>query len=260
MLGAYLDESHDSKKERIYVVAGYIAPAANWNCFWGAWDRALVEEGLPDFHMADCEGGYGSIYSQMPRERREELQRRFIGIITSSDIAGMGCGIELEAYNELRPEFDAERRLLPGAPVSGSIGDPYLLAFQGAIQEMAQYREVVSLPEEERIAFVFDRRKDLTGRVTYLYDHLCGAQNMPHVKRFGSLTFDDRKRMKPLQAADVLAYESFRYLNDRIAGRPERWQFTELRKRLGEFGYFGKDELLSLLNTIRADPWGRTPQ
>ena len=57
MLEAYCDESHDECNERVLCIAGYLGTAEAWNCFWGAWDRALAEEGVPEFHMADCEGG-----------------------------------------------------------------------------------------------------------------------------------------------------------------------------------------------------------
>src|SRR5690348_5009788 len=97
MLEAYCDESTNHRGQA-YGVAGLLAPADKWNCFWAAWDRALQEEGSPELHWADCEGGYGSIFGGMDKARREEIQRRFLSIITSPEyqLLGFATGLDLE--------------------------------------------------------------------------------------------------------------------------------------------------------------------
>ena len=244
MLTAYLDESHDVGGENsAYVIAGYLAPTERWNCLWGAWDRALAEEDIPEMHYSDCVSGNGKIFGGMTEARREAIQRRFIDIINSPqyELVGFICGMEVKPYDALRQEIEeAGQRLPPRAPVSGPISDHYFLSFQSAVEMMANFEWVAKLPDAEQIAFVFDRRGDLQGRASYLYQRLCEHPLFPAGKRLGTLAFADRKRIKPLQAADMLANEAFRYLSMAVRRGtgilstlpPPRWQFAELWKRV----------------------------
>jgi hypothetical protein len=96
-------------------------------------------------------------------------------------------------------------------------------------------RAIDTYPQEERISFVFDRNNEHGNRALAVYQSILRATHLPYYFRIGGLVFEDDMRILPLQAADYLAYENFRYLKDVLYGtQSERWQWQLLSKKLGK--------------------------
>jgi len=245
---AFMDESHDG----VYCVAGFLGQVGNWNRLWARWTKMLEETDIPAFHMTDCEGAYHD-FEGWSREDRDAIQRKAIGIVNAPDvrIVGIATGVHVEPYARVRAELEKYRRFLPGQPGSGSIGDPYFLAFQRAVEAVCGVT-IVGLPSTERIGFTFDRNDELGGRALQLYALLADSPNLPYAKRLGQIAFQDKRTMVPLQAADLLVYEAYRYLLEvRLGGKPERWQWKMLRPNVPIVHWFGETELLLLVEGTR---------
>ncbi len=246
ILQSYCDESHDEKSERVYVVAGYFADESVWADFTRHWAKALEESGLISFHQSECVGGQGE-FENISFEEREELQQKFIKIIVDTPLIGAVGGILLEPYNKILPRIKASRTIAPGRSVSGSLEDPYFLAFQFAVELVAKNAENHGIPSDETIAFIFDRTH-LKGRVAPLYDSLLDSKTLDFIGRLGTLAFEDKTKFLPLQAADILAYENFRHINDCVLrGEPERWQWIEAMKRVPNWHLFNEQSLEKLV-------------
>jgi hypothetical protein len=251
MLEAYCDESTDMKRERVFCMAGFLAPAEAWNCLWGQWDRVLHEETLTAFHMVDYETDPAT-----SREEKDRLQRRFIDIITGTvpPLTGIISGVLLEPYQKRIAELKRLRKIPSGLAVSGSLEDPYFLVFQHVLE--IAHKSIEHLPAEETVAFVFDRHH-MRGRATAIHDSLVSDASYPHRSRAGGVQFNDRVRVKPLQAADFLAYESYRHACDvTLDAKAERWQFTELTRCVPDENAHliredGVDELIEMLERRR---------
>ena len=77
--------------------------------------------------------------------------------------------------------------------------------------------------------------------------------------------FEDKKRVLPLQAADYVAYESFKHVNAQFvkrSGAPERPQFAWLDQLRGgrgalDFGWFPAPALDKCIQKMKQD--GRLP-
>jgi hypothetical protein len=266
MMEAYVDESADETKQKVYAMAALIAPAGVWNCLWGEWDRALAANNLPEFHMKDCVAtnpetgcGYG-VFADRDEAERERLQREFIGIMTGfgpENLGGMASGVLLEPYNRRMAQFKRLRTVPPKTPLSGSLSDPYYLVFQHLV-ELATgsqfFRET-----GETLGFVFDRHH-LQGSAGYMYEGMRGSKNVQNRDRMGTCAFADRVRVKPLQAADVLAYETYRYVQDTILeGKRQRWQYTELERMVSQGHYFDEKAIERLAQSMeqqaQTKPW-----
>jgi hypothetical protein len=226
---AFCDESYAhvaSKGEKPFVIAGYLAPAATWMEFAGRWNMSLHAEGLPYFHMADCDGGHG-VFAGRSSSERERLQRRFIGIINQFPLRGVSAGVSQAAIAQLHDELARFRAPRPNE--RQSMVTPYLFAFEVCINEMLLQME--SLPSEERLAFVFDNQHEFEGRAHKVRAILLGTESYRNRHRIGALTYEDKRDIRgiPLQAADVLAYEVMRSLRDSA----NRWQMEELRLGYG---------------------------
>jgi len=212
----------ESLNDRIFCISGYLAPASVWGEFEIKWKRALKEERLPYFHMADCEAREEE-FKGISKLERARLQRKFIEIITSTQATAIAVGVHLKFYDAL-----ADRIKKRGIKYSKA----YFTAFVHQVDHLAS--RIAHLPPEEQIGFVFDRQNEYQGRAKELYDSLLGHPELPFHSRLGPLGFADKTKVVPLQAADILAYESFRYLRDvtwNYRNKSPRWQWAALSAR-----------------------------
>jgi hypothetical protein len=249
MLTAFCDESGIHQGARIFTISGYVGKAREWKRLERKWKRALQKEGLAEFHMAECEGGYGAfsdLHDARYRPERDRLQRRFINIILECDICAVGSGIDMLAYQNLLP------RLIKIWESIKYAKSPYFLGFEHFLMEACHRVEYAS--DVEQMAFVFDRQKQVQGRAKELYDQTCELPDgqITYRNRLGSLAFSAKSGPQGqvgLQAADIIAYEAFQYRTDhRIDGHPIRWQFEMLESHPnGMSGKFFDEDGLELL-------------
>lgn len=253
MLNAYMDESSDERKKKVQCIAGLLAPAAQWNCIWGAWAQLLLRHGITEYHSKECLAGEGE-FDQFEPPEREDIHTDFVNVILRSE------GTIATATMILLPDFpeyaDAleRRRVLPrkGA-VNGPLRDPYFMAFEHAVQEMARDRSVSALPSNERIAFVFDQHH-LSGRAGGLFHGLL-AKESDYRNRLGPCAFEDSEAFLPLQAADVIAYEYRRYAEEVWLEKKEpREAFVELAAKFGGGWRIDTKEFERLSNLLGPAP------
>lgn len=242
---AYCDESEDKRRDprKVYTVSGYLGKSLEWFELGRRWESALKAEGLTTtgFHMSKCEAGKEPPY-MIDRDIRDRLQRQFIDIINDTRLLGYAHAIELRYYNEIIKDIERQRP---------NHYKPYYLAFQATVERMSMVLEDAGLPRDECIAFVFDHHQEYQDKAKELYDSVKRSETLTYLHRLGSLTFDSRLCQVQLQAADIWAYESMRYIRDvKIKGEPMRWQFERLCRNDGrvhhELGVFERDQIHEL--------------
>jgi hypothetical protein len=224
MVVAYADESEHHKEPAIYVVSALLGSGPEWFELGREWRQMLQKKGLEScgFHMSQCESGSEPPYNTMDRDERSALQRTFIDIIKKRKLWGYATGIAQGRYNQ--PDVKE-----PAKATLGAFHKPYYFCFSHAIQWMANDMEAGGFPPDECIAFIFDRHQEYQGRAKALYDEIL-TQHIDNKHRLGHLGFDSRLKAVQLQAADIWAYESQRFLRQRVLGEPKelRWQLTRL--------------------------------
>jgi hypothetical protein len=224
MLASYNDESGD---KRTFAVSGLLGLLPDWVELDRTWKGKLAEYHLPEFHAAKCEQRLAP-FDKYEREERDLFQREFYGLIANLRLWGFCTAIWQEAYRDRWVEFEGFR----SDSRRGDLTHPYFLAFQHNIESMSILLDKQNAPRDEPIAFVFDQQKEYEGRAKRLYDSMKQSDQVTYRHRLGSLSFDSRFCQLQLQAADVWAYESRKYVSDvLIDGRPDgqRWQFEILR-------------------------------
>lgn len=249
---AYCDESADPRSPPVYSVSGYLGRGPDWYELGRKWRRALAEEHLEadGFHMSKCEAGLEPPY-QVSRDQRDYWQRKFIGIINETPLWGRAVCIETEPYLDLNAKTDATVRAR-----RGDYAKPYYLAFQHAVESMAEVLERNDFPKGECITFVFDQQKEYQGKAKALYYSLQQDRRLSYTHRLGALTFDSRLAQEQLQAADILAYESMRFFREtKMKGQAKtRWQYDLLRSVRGprtlELAYFDRAALNKLAKRV----------
>lgn len=224
MNSAFCDESENHSEPAVYTVSGYMGRGPDWFELGRKWRTALAKKKLTEFgfHMAQCEAGLEPPYDGMSREYRNHLQQTFIEIINESHIWGYASAIELTRYNQIIDAIKKGRE--PG------FHKAYYLAFQHQLEWCALELDRSGYPETECVAFVFDEQQEYQGNAKILYDSIKLGSNHKWARRLGSLTFDSDFAREELQAADVWAYESMRYIREvKVQGKEPRWQYKLLQ-------------------------------
>jgi hypothetical protein len=201
---AYGDESADEKKQRVYAVGGLFGDKSDWEAFEENWKRHM---GGLVFHASDCETGKGD-FAQFDREQNLKLYADLTKLIAASRLIGSTVSIDIPAYRELiGPLIDQE---------------PYYLCFHSVVLHLA-IRSGACIPQD-RIKFKFDSNLEIIHNASSLYQYIINDK----ANKFGyrklmedELGFTNRNDIG-IQAADLIAREGMKLLDNRHSSRPTR--------------------------------------
>jgi len=208
MLVGYFDESGTGTKSPAISVAGYVARDTEWDRFQLSWDRCLKKFGISShFHMTDWEARQEQ-FKGLTEEKRLELFQALVGILRRTFRFGVAASTIIEHYDENRPMLDP--------PLS-----PYSFCVLQCLQWIGEWAEKIG--HAEHIGYVFENGAGFNGEVYSLRERIISNESLRHRYRLGSLVFEDKKILNPLQAADILAFEAWKEMcNYIIPGKEKR--------------------------------------
>ncbi len=231
-LQAYFDESGTHQGSPTVCVAGYISTPEQWEVFGDEWKCALDEWGLDGFHMTDFVGRVGPYSSWSDQDRRWRLAR-LITIINRHTIGSVGIAVPKESFDQIFPK--ATKRFIGGA---------YGLAASCCFLDCAKLIEG-DFPSA-RIAYVFEIGAPLSGEVHKVFNWNYKDPAQRAALKLLSIKFEG-KEFAPLQAADILAYELYRYfpVQAGLTDGPARIASMEMLKecKSTRWGRLSEDEL-----------------
>lgn len=240
-LTAYCDESET--EHQVSSIAGYWAPAREWERLEAPWKAQLDRFGLTEFHAADCEQGHGEFAN---RGDRPEIFSAFIDLTNRVDIHGVFAVVDLRGWDKIADRVKELR-------AKHGMGDAFYVAFQQLMETIAI--GVRAFPPEEQVALVFDNRPAF-GRVEELFGSLQGAANpaLAFVKdRLGTVTKGCSEKLVGLQAADLFAYEVREYFTGVMYGidpKSVRPQWPRLQGRPISGQHFPQGTIPRLLKVM----------
>ena len=208
-LVAYFDDSRN-EDAGIVVVAGYVASVATWDRFGSAWARALGagQRVAVEYKTSDCRQAVQA-FKDWTRDERDALTSRVVSVITDPvfpDIIGIGSAT-LTDRATADPPSRAQSLLLGHLMCS-----------------VVVLSEVVGLcvDPETKLHFVFDRQPGLESAVRQLFTQ--AAKTYPELitDRVQPPRFADSAEQPPLQAADLLAYETYKEMKNRQEQPPRQ--------------------------------------
>lgn len=242
---AYMDESVD-KQGRLFVVGGFVSRPEAWSSILYQWVDRIQPDKLPSpikaFHMTDCETGQGEFRDKLGwnQNTRRQLIIDLIDIICGHVVGLFAVGLPIAEYKALDP-------ITPDGTRLGY--SQYHFIFQAAIAYLAGEFEDSGFPRHETIAFFFDRNSPHESWANKLHAELKKSTH-PWSHRIGSLTFEDKERMRLLQVADLGVYEGMKYLTNSIynEGRTRR-SFEKLAAHhcVMKLSAFSKDNLQEMV-------------
>lgn len=248
MLLGYFDDSGTHNTSAVVAIAGYVAPADAWRSFEAEWRELLTAKRLIEFRMASCEAGWGS-FKGWSREARELLPFDFAALIARSRLRGFSFAVRKFPYRTiLLPTLDPpEKRLFR---------NPALFCMQGCMNGITKDQDHGFLPRE-KVRMVFERGDKPVER--RLREHfLWLKENRGWKDVFESIDFESKGESIALQAADMLAYETYRDGVNAEPRRPRRPLMDYLiRDELVHFGYhdqFSLTDLVAALKRLGSEP------
>jgi hypothetical protein len=216
----YGDDSSDEKKERVLAIGVVIGTEENWKPVESKWE--LRNGGIP-FHAKDCESDWGD-FQPFTHQENKQRYRDMTTILVESELGGFGASIDLAAQNRLFP---------------GSLEHSYFRAFSAVLQQI----KWVSIKYNEVSKFAFDINVDQQFNAAYLYESV--RKNDPEaLSHFDpAISFAPAREYPRLQAADLMAFEAMKALDNTIGPKPRRrgsWEALRATERF-EVHSFSED-------------------
>jgi hypothetical protein len=208
MLTIYCDDSGTSANNKVAVVAGYIGSVFQWRRFNSEWQTLLDSEGVKVMHRVNLETFHGEFKEWNP-DRRTAFVKEAQVIIKRRTYGSLGAAVIKADFESVMPEW-----------VQKLYGGPYGWCAQDCIVGSRRWRE--EHPHgDDSIDWVFEAGTEGTGQVMAMLDSLFTNPMERPQYRINSWTFAG-KNVLPLQAADVVAYESFKHMENQIIGGGQR--------------------------------------
>jgi hypothetical protein len=214
VFGLYLDDSGHVDNTELFVVGGCIATADQWCAFYPRWQKALDDNGLTHFHAADCAGGHGEFEEWKPL-RRAKFHSHMAAIVRESVHRMVGRAVIVEDYRRiLAEEPDFLKQGHQELEMTGKLRELHFV-----LRTSIEYAALkADIPDGEQTAVIFeDGTKHLTAALDYcraLKEKAGWAKG-----KFSTVGSAAKLDLLPLQAADCVAYETFRRLTE-IKARP----------------------------------------
>jgi hypothetical protein len=235
MLTAYFDDSGTHSSSDIVCWAGLFGNQFQWASFDQDWKKRL-HESLPGrdpinkFHMYDCQNALNE-YSGWKRHEIDFFCDELGRVIVKNGLYGYALGI---ARKEWDAEVQGDRRRVLGDAEAYCVANCFLMAERWATR---------CAPHDKQLAFVFDKREHRIAKMEAVFD-IFEKENKrqklnllnPRTPDLVSLTFSLSSKFRPLQGADLFAWEYYQNCKDVLTGGPdvpERSQFRRLIKQSG---------------------------
>jgi hypothetical protein len=212
----YCDESYDGcppgkarrssallpYEPRTYVVAGFFSDENTWKDIETRWSEVNDRLHVPRFHAAHLNGKTYE-YEGWDDAQKIAYSSELLKIIGAHGkrMHAFTCGMLADKYRDIISDHGREK-----------LGHPYVACFGACIARVADEMDRGSFPASDQIAVIIDRNEFQTEAVQLFYD-LKDNPHFPYHHRLATCAPADSADVVALQAADLIAYESFKRLN-----------------------------------------------
>jgi Protein of unknown function (DUF3800) len=218
MFTLYCDDSGTHPKSEVAVAACYVSTVEQWTECKRNWDEANQREHFGVFHMSDFVAKQEQFAApewenQAKRDRTVQL---LINLIKTRATFGVAAVVDKAAYDEV----------IVNGHLQSKFGDNhYAYCIRICTAMVNRWREKYHYGEP--IQWVFDRLSKGKGDIDAMFNTLLsGGEDA--MKRYGIYkdcwSFQDKAQVTQLQAADIWAWENYKYSVDsffpRHNGRP----------------------------------------
>lgn len=224
MLISHVDDSGSDKQGPVYVLAGYISTLGQWQEFSDLWQIGLDSgpRKLDYFKMEEAAHSGKGQFKNWRKPDRDKKTEELAKIIKSYAMFGVRSVLWWK-------DFDAVQKRYPEYPAN-----PYVI-LQNYVMSSAIVH-VMSLKIEEKIKFVFDEQGRDGAMAYHAYNMAkvnLPAEMLEYVA--GPPSYESDRIVLPLQAADMIAWQSRRFCRDnKNIGLTDNGEFLPVMKFLDD--------------------------
>jgi len=263
-----MDESGIHDGAHVCVIAGFWGGANRWKEFAPRWTKIIEnadEPALKEFHSSNfwnASGQRRGVFARWSDSKAEQFVSELIACIADLDLYPMSASLKISAWRKLNKE---ERMFLTGGKMNlptrewasrSAPNKTYYLPFQFAVVYPA-----MACKEHLRVNYFFDLNKQFRNHATELFELMKKDENLTCRSRIGKLSLLTSEESPGLQAADLLAYQSYRYGKIRInSSQPVKGTIPPILKELlrnarsiEDFPFFDEDGLNVALQNLPTD-------
>ena len=234
MLQAYIDDSGSDLQGPVYLLSGFVGHVEEWAQFSDEWDAELRKPPtISYFKMKEAESLKKQFQGWTPVARDVKVMN-LARLIVPRVICNVECIVSQADYDLVVPRAISFIRSASSAmkdrQLANALENPYLFCFHGIITEA--FNRLYEQKQLDVLDFYFDKQGKLGTRARAFWDAM--KDNAPsEYKRFlvNEPVFRDEKVFLPLQAADLIAWQT--------------------RRRIDELNERGIDEIRPALKYIR---------
>jgi hypothetical protein len=197
VLIAYLDESGDVDTP-LLTIAGYLSNEHKWKRFEREWRKCLKEYGVSYLHMREFTQSRNE-FKDWPESKRRAFVKQITWIIKSAVMFRVGIVVPCAYYRDTVGKVEPQNTQLT----------PFWCCFVSCISAILVYCKNNGIRDD--LALAFDENNQPSRHAAGYYASLKELPDIENRHQLVSLTFADDKKVPPLQAADLLAYELNKY-------------------------------------------------
>lgn len=234
MLRAYMDEPGTHDGSPAVSVGAFFGTPRVWKKWTVAWN--VAKRPIKVYHATDLESGRRE-FEGWTEDQKSELVKKLLPVIVDAEIRGIVIGIHMAAFSSAMKDRPDLREIFPS---------PYAACFQWAIQMLLDFKRQVG--NREKLAIVHEVN-DFRGEIDAAFNVLQKYYD-PDRTLARAVQFAAKEEQVPLQAADILAFESNKRFRD--SSRPERrpWQMMRPKIFAAQYGVNNMHKLIANLDGL----------
>jgi hypothetical protein len=223
MVEAYMDESGIHDGAHVCVIAGYWGSEKKWLKFEKRWPEIIKgadEPSLKEFHSTEFWNSRGErhgVFAQWSDAKADTFIADLVACIVDTKIFPTSAMLVMDEWKKLNKD---ERRFLTGGYyhilekkwiTPGAPNKPYFWPFKLAIGNPA-----IHCKPGLHVHYTFDLNKQFKNHAIDLFALLKTDPKLTIRHRLGSLDLELSEKALALQAADLLAYQTYQFGKQRI--------------------------------------------
>lgn len=212
VIRVFMDESGVHSGARAVTSSAVWARPSVWKQWTNDW--VWSKRPINVFHAVDCHNRKGE-FEGWSREERDAVVLRLLPLFPKHRICGRFSGIHLKAYGLAMKDCDE---------ISDKFGEPYFACVYWTFKKIF---EAVSRSNSRKIEIIHESG-DFHKEILEAFEFV--KTKFPDIE--STLEFGTKAEYVPLQAADLVAYEGFKYLDNGSAPRKPMRALDPTGKRM----------------------------
>ena len=191
LIQAYFDESDSHDGAVALTVAGFVFTSEESLKLDEKWLSVLERYELPYFHMVDCAHG-NRPFDKLTKEQCIAVEKEMIAIIREHVLFGMAVSIPERDYDEIFPRGYAQ------------YGSAYSYCCHTCIAVVNEWIKANYVAGET--AYFFEAGHKSQNEANRIMNAIFANPTQRRDYRYAGHSFGDKKKLRPLQAADLFAW------------------------------------------------------